>query len=1051
MKRKILIRGLVLLFVFFQFIGLAHAGFGYDGDAYSGSKLPITVKPDVTSWWTGMYGIRVTLVDQNGDRPNRSISMDYSNFNNLKGYSYFNVTKKSKLDYQGTSSLNISNLKRGTTANPYVYKKPIVVIPDFLDESASSKIILDYFANNFDYKKNTANALKLLEQLNAPAIYIQNVETSVRCQKLVDQIGASAYADRTTCAVTFASLANAYKYYLIVEPIAYIAIQSGNYWIAATATEAALLLENYTTAGFVRGITHANLPRSIYITKDYFGGKLTALTAANLRSTSYLTRAAMIGTSGYGVGVFWVNDSLENPPVDKPRIIETVVGKCGEDATFKDTEDWDYIKGVSAMRDVTMGNEKYCKVYCRQQVITKFPGEVPKQKAGTHYVFEPFAVSTQKDCRADVALSTWRTNYQTAVTNMINTYNAWQFQKAKADEYNNVVKPLITANSKYVGADVQYIGPCSSVSEWVIDPVKGAVTFGDCSSNNPGKGFLENAEIDYERNDLSSITFTVPATAVISNKTCVMGLAPKGSTSFMYDLSRKIDEDDYDGALIDRGPTIQSDKNTQYTFLKAASSDFASFSRFVRPETTCSDVLVAGDGGNALDDGGWINSKFMLINRGTYCELSKWTTIDTGAKYNWSYDYNGKNYPMTTCGGYSVDADDEWIAYRTARDAVTALENALKTCSSWNMTFKTEPKLILQQTDGGKIIPDQTLQVLDKGIDDPTNTGDFRKEVTNFCTDGGLCTTPITQYSCTGTVCNGSDAIAAFMKPYYFTKVQQTANENFTYSLPTNYNRYVLKDTGKAVTTLPSEYATSGAYTDIGYANIVLGYNADNIDLKGNITIKYSGLGEPRISSGEIIKFPTYNYVVKAGDTVTFDTYVDKKYKGGSNTGPLTYSCDYEYEPGTGITICEGPTCKSCVGPSCKDSKVKLNLVYRPIDLKNPFPAYSGVSRDLGFNWRIQDNYVTDYILNNRGVVGDKVFDTVPMYIIDFTGANKAAINEIKIYNSKNSYNDLGLTCSGVDLNNHNDGAECKSTYLRTKLAKYVTGCGMSTDWHACE
>lgn len=1046
MKRKILIRGLVLLFVFFQFTGIAHAGFGYDGDAYSGLKIPITVKPDVTSWWTGMYGIRITLVDENGDRPAGSISMDYSNFNNLKGYSYFSVTKKSKLNYQGTSSFSATNLIKGTNARPYVYKKPIVVIPDFLDEAASSKIIMNYFANNFDYKKNTTNALKLLEQLNAPAAYIQNVETSVRCQKLVDQIGPSAYADRTTCAVTFASLANAYKYYLIVEPIAYIAIQSGDYWVAATATEAALLLDNWQAAGFVRGITHANLPRSIYITKNYFGGKLTALTAANISSTSYLTKAAMIGTSGYGVGVFWVNDSLENPPVDKPRIIETVVGKCGEDASFKDTEDWDYIKGVSAMRDVTMGNEKYCKVYCRQQVITKFPGEVPKQKAGTHYVFEPFAVSTQKDCRADVALSTWRTDYQTAVTNMVNTYNAWQEMIVKKATWD-------------AGINRTADGPCTTETETKTETYN-ATGEAICGSNP--LLIYRKTLIIYNSLNISSISsmgdilyVAVPEKQQITVGngdifTCMLGVNQYGTEGYRFDLT-SYPTDDYpegsqNGGYID---TYMIEGMPYYGFRNLAYRRIApDFPKYKLPQTSCDGITLVGDpvcsGGNGR--------KVCIINRGKTCQRDTTTTVNVGSKFDWYYIYNGGRVNVAdTCAGTTYSTTAAHNEYLAAKAVVDSLENALKTCSSWNMTFKTEPKLILQQTDGGKVIPDQTLQVLDKGIDDPTNTGDFRKEVTNFCTDGGLCTTPITQYSCTGTVCNGSDAIAAFMKPYYFTKVQQTANENFTYSLPTNYNRYVLKDTGKAVTTLPSEYVTSGAYKDIGYANIVLGYNADNIDLKGNITIKYSGLGEPRISSGEIIKFPTYNYVVKAGDTVTFDTYVDKKYKGGSNTGPLTYSCDYEYEPGTGITECVGPTCKSCVGPSCKDSKVKLNLVYRPIDLKNPFPAYSGVSRDLGFNWRIQDNYVTDYILNNRGVVGDKVFDTVPMYIIDFTGANKAAINEIKIYNSKNSYNDLGLTCSGVDLNNHNDGAECKSTYLRTKLAKYVTGCGMSTDWHACE
>ena len=138
-------------------------------------------------------------------------------------------------------------------------------------------------------------------------------------------------------------------------------------------------------------------------------------------------------------------------------------------------------------------------------------------------------------------------------------------------------------------------------------------------------------------------------------------------------------------------------------------------------------------------------------------------------------------------------------------------------------------------------------------------------------------------------------------------------------------------------------------------------------------------------------------------------------------------------------------------------------MIYRPIDLNNPFPGESGNGRTSGSNW-IGSAYVLGqyrsfidaYITNNRGKVTEQVYQMRPMFQFYLTSGN---ISAIRNYNSARrregfDYNDFNLTCT--------NGEYCKSEFLQSGLGngyfRFTTensdggSCfnATSTTWESC-
>ena len=107
---------------------------------------------------------------------------------------------------------------------------------------------------------------------------------------------------------------------------------------------------------------------------------------------------------------------------------------------------------------------------------------------------------------------------------------------------------------------------------------------------------------------------------------------------------------------------------------------------------------------------------------------------------------------------------------------------------------------------------------------------------------------------------------------------------------------------------------------------------------------------------------------------------------------------------------------RSAITECAGDNK---KVVYRSVDLNNPFLTKSGSERIPGENWN-SNQVVKTEIKEGRGTNGYGLYNKEPLYTITLT---PNTINKIKKYNESNNYSDFNLDCE-------ND-SKCVSTYLQ--------------------
>lgn len=169
-------------------------------------------------------------------------------------------------------------------------------------------------------------------------------------------------------------------------------------------------------------------------------------------------------------------------------------------------------------------------------------------------------------------------------------------------------------------------------------------------------------------------------------------------------------------------------------------------------------------------------------------------------------------------------------------------------------------------------------------------------------------------------------------------------------------------------------------------------------------------------------------YYGKNGQLVTQEIYQKE----------CPYDCPFDCKYGCCPTWYEGS------GMMCKDMNGECPLggnriIYRPIDLFNPFPGQTNYGRATGANWcswntktgKITCNngnpIVTREILNNRKTDNDKVYDKKPLYTFEL---DASSIQKIRNYNKKQrrngeDYDDFTLNCTNPN--------KCFSTFFRDK------------------
>ena len=163
------------------------------------------------------------------------------------------------------------------------------------------------------------------------------------------------------------------------------------------------------------------------------------------------------------------------------------------------------------------------------------------------------------------------------------------------------------------------------------------------------------------------------------------------------------------------------------------------------------------------------------------------------------------------------------------------------------------------------------------------------------------------------------------------------------------------------------------------------------------------------------------------------------------------------------------PTKKCCPGLNmiCPDKNGNcpypggLDIIYRTIDLSDPFPGQDAKNRDTGWNW-CSYNVTTEKvscaglgsgnpvvyqnILNNRGVTSEAVYNKTPMYEFDLT---PDTIKSIRSYNDSHRYSDWTLKCSEKD----NGDKVCWSAFLRNNSSvdiKSNSTCANKSNLETC-
>ena len=150
-------------------------------------------------------------------------------------------------------------------------------------------------------------------------------------------------------------------------------------------------------------------------------------------------------------------------------------------------------------------------------------------------------------------------------------------------------------------------------------------------------------------------------------------------------------------------------------------------------------------------------------------------------------------------------------------------------------------------------------------------------------------------------------------------------------------------------------------------------------------------------------------------------------------------------------------TCSSCNGGICCPdtdmvcpdengncpSRGGRKIIYRTIDLDNPFPYIDGDGRKTGANWcsyniytkkitcvnTIDNPIVSKHIINNRGIASKTIYtlvnndDNNSLYTVTLNGET---IKNIKNYNKSHEYDDNSLICD-------KEGS-CRSDFLRNEV-----------------
>ena len=276
--------------------------------------------------------------------------------------------------------------------------------------------------------------------------------------------------------------------------------------------------------------------------------------------------------------------------------------------------------------------------------------------------------------------------------------------------------------------------------------------------------------------------------------------------------------------------------------------------------------------------------------------------------------------------------------------------------------------------------------------------------------------------------------------------------DGVTYTYASTLSKSVISDNASVVTSNKQDYV-SKTYTCEGYkcTSSVQGVQTANGMMNVNVYEKIEAMRNLELSYG--LNASTFNYVTKYKNHSQHTASTEEYITMGSNL-PVAYAADgtgnhlsvlYSKfgHSGTGATRVDNYL--SSISPnygnwSCNFDITSdlilvkgINLIYRTIDLNNPFPDIDGTGRTSGSNW---EGHIEEVITNHKDI-----YDNKPMYSFVLT---PSTVKQIRSYNKSHPYDDFELSCV------ENTGTGCTSTFLTQVINQQFNNANDITDG-ACE